>query len=51
MQLYSYYSSQCLKLERFSNFLTKVVLACVAAVFFPFPNAREQEENCERVTK
>ena len=24
------------------------VLACVAAVSFPFPNAREREENCER---
>ena len=31
--------------------LTGVQLACVAAVSFPFPNAREQEENCERVTK
>ena len=26
-------------------------LACVAAVSFPFPNAREREENCERVRK
>ena len=26
-------------------------LACVAAVSFPFPNAREREENCERVAK
>ena len=24
-------------------------VACVAAVSFPFPNAREREENCERV--
>ena len=26
-------------------------MACVAAVPFPFPNAREREENCERVPK
>jgi len=25
--------------------------ACVAALSFPFPNAREREENCERVAK
>ena len=25
------------------------LVACVAAVSFPFPNAREREENCERV--
>ena len=24
-------------------------VACVAAVSFPFPNAREREENCERM--
>ena len=29
--------------------LTGVQLACVAAVSFPFPNAREREEKCERV--
>ena len=26
-------------------------IACVAAVSFPFPNARERGENCERVAK
>ena len=26
-------------------------LDCVAAVSFPFPNAGEREENCERVAK
>ena len=25
----------------------ELYLACVAAVSFPFPNAREREENCE----
>ena len=25
------------------------IVACVAVVSFPFPNAREREENCERV--
>ena len=29
--------------------LTGVQLACLAAVSFPFPNACEREENCERV--
>ena len=28
-----------------------IIVACVAAVSFPFPNAREREENCERVAK
>ena len=30
---------------------TRKTIACVAAVSFPFPNAREREENCERVAK
>ena len=30
---------------------TEKIIACVAAVSFPFPNGREGDENCERLRK
>ena len=37
--------------KNLTRFVESLFLACVAAVSFPFPNAREREENCERVAK